>query len=159
MYVGNADARCNFIGNEAWVSKLEHKFHGELSETLPTKWTTLASGRRRAHDWQRDVCAIVRGGPCGTLLQARGHVGSIHEVDHGCAACVRRARGGSDQLGAPQCTMELNCLLDIILMVFLIVQRSINMLIYVDHAGLLPTLREHELSTFQVVGVIRWSRR
>jgi cathepsin A (carboxypeptidase C) len=32
-------------GNEAWVEKLEHKFHEEFVKSVPTKWTTLESGR------------------------------------------------------------------------------------------------------------------
>ena len=32
-------------GNEAWVSKLEHKFHKQFESSIPVKWTTLESGR------------------------------------------------------------------------------------------------------------------
>ncbi|KAI0347644.1 serine carboxypeptidase [Trametopsis cervina] len=45
VYAGNADAMCDFIGNEAWVLKLEHKFHNELVKSSSIKWTTLDSGR------------------------------------------------------------------------------------------------------------------
>ncbi|KAI0688091.1 Alpha/Beta hydrolase protein [Cytidiella melzeri] len=45
VYTGNADSMCNFMGNEAWVEKLEHKFHSEFVKSISTKWTTLGSGR------------------------------------------------------------------------------------------------------------------
>ncbi|KAI0688122.1 carboxypeptidase C [Cytidiella melzeri] len=45
VYAGNADSMCNFMGNEAWVEKLEHKFHSEFVKSVSTKWTTLGSGR------------------------------------------------------------------------------------------------------------------
>ncbi|THG96311.1 hypothetical protein EW026_g5506 [Hermanssonia centrifuga] len=45
VYAGNADMMCNFIGNEAWVSKLEHKFHAEFEKSVSTPWITLGSGK------------------------------------------------------------------------------------------------------------------
>lgn len=36
---------CNFMGNEAWVAKLEHKFHEEFSKTPSSPWVTLDSGK------------------------------------------------------------------------------------------------------------------
>ena len=32
-------------GNEAWVSKLENKFHEEFAKSTPAHWTTLETGR------------------------------------------------------------------------------------------------------------------
>ncbi|KAI0094232.1 Alpha/Beta hydrolase protein [Irpex rosettiformis] len=48
VYAGNADAMCNFMGNEAWVTKLEHKFHQEFEKSVPVKWTTLGTPGRVA---------------------------------------------------------------------------------------------------------------
>ncbi|KAH8094750.1 Alpha/Beta hydrolase protein [Cristinia sonorae] len=45
VYAGNADAMCNYIGNEAWVSNLEHTFHEEFSKAKPIPWVTLDSGK------------------------------------------------------------------------------------------------------------------
>ncbi|KAI0789518.1 Alpha/Beta hydrolase protein [Abortiporus biennis] len=45
VYAGNADMMCNYIGNEAWVEKLEHKFHEEFVKTKPVPWVTLDSGK------------------------------------------------------------------------------------------------------------------
>lgn len=36
---------CNSIGEEAWVSKLEHKFHEEFEKTPSSPWITLNSGK------------------------------------------------------------------------------------------------------------------
>ncbi|THH27237.1 hypothetical protein EUX98_g6950 [Antrodiella citrinella] len=45
VYAGNADAMCNFIGNEAWVTNLEHSYHAEFVKTKPTPWVTLNTGK------------------------------------------------------------------------------------------------------------------
>ncbi|KAF7795558.1 hypothetical protein EIP86_006720 [Pleurotus ostreatoroseus] len=45
VYAGNADMMCNFIGNEAWVEKLEHKFHNDFVKSKSLPWMTLSSGR------------------------------------------------------------------------------------------------------------------
>ncbi|KAJ3554633.1 hypothetical protein NM688_g3005 [Phlebia brevispora] len=45
VYAGNADMMCNFIGNEAWVEKLEHKFHDDFVKSKSLPWQTLGSGR------------------------------------------------------------------------------------------------------------------
>ncbi|KAI0079536.1 serine carboxypeptidase [Panus rudis PR-1116 ss-1] len=44
VYAGDADAMCNFIGNEAWMEKLEHNFHEEFAKKKSSPWTTLHSG-------------------------------------------------------------------------------------------------------------------
>ncbi|KIP04923.1 hypothetical protein PHLGIDRAFT_31123 [Phlebiopsis gigantea 11061_1 CR5-6] len=46
VYAGDADMMCNYMGNEAWVEKLENKFHDEFAKSVPTAWTTLGSGRQ-----------------------------------------------------------------------------------------------------------------
>ncbi|KAI0320056.1 serine carboxypeptidase [Amylostereum chailletii] len=45
VYAGNADAMCNYLGNERWVEQLEHKFHEEFAASKPLQWVTLDSGR------------------------------------------------------------------------------------------------------------------
>lgn len=45
VYAGNADAMCNYMGNEAWVEQLEHKFHKEFKEAPSIQWVTTGSGR------------------------------------------------------------------------------------------------------------------
>ncbi|KAI9448816.1 Alpha/Beta hydrolase protein [Lactarius psammicola] len=45
VYAGNADMVCNYIGNEAWVENLEHKFHEEFKAAPPTQWVIERSGR------------------------------------------------------------------------------------------------------------------
>ncbi|KAH9067022.1 serine carboxypeptidase [Lactarius deliciosus] len=44
VYAGNADMMCNYIGNEAWVENLEHKFHKEFKAAPPIQWVER-SGR------------------------------------------------------------------------------------------------------------------
>ncbi|KAH8980717.1 Alpha/Beta hydrolase protein, partial [Lactarius hatsudake] len=44
VYAGNADMMCNYIGNEAWVENLEHKFHEEFKAAPPIQWVER-SGR------------------------------------------------------------------------------------------------------------------
>ncbi|KAI0053413.1 serine carboxypeptidase [Auriscalpium vulgare] len=44
-YAGNADAMCNFIGNERWMAQLEHKFHKEFAASTSEKWVTAGTGR------------------------------------------------------------------------------------------------------------------
>lgn len=36
---------CNYMGNEAWVAKLEHRFHEEFSRSRSLPWITLESGK------------------------------------------------------------------------------------------------------------------
>ncbi|EIM83602.1 serine carboxypeptidase [Stereum hirsutum FP-91666 SS1] len=45
VYAGNADAMCNYMGNEAWMSALEHDFHSEFAASEATKWVTTETGR------------------------------------------------------------------------------------------------------------------
>ncbi|KAH9996036.1 Alpha/Beta hydrolase protein [Russula vinacea] len=45
VYAGNADMMCNYIGNEAWVENLEHKFHKEFKRAPSIQWVTAREGR------------------------------------------------------------------------------------------------------------------
>ncbi|KAF9789593.1 serine carboxypeptidase [Thelephora terrestris] len=45
VYAGTADAMCNFMGNERWVSKFENIFHEEFLYAEPTPWIIKHSGR------------------------------------------------------------------------------------------------------------------
>jgi len=45
VYAGNADMMCNYIGNEAWVENLEHKFHKEFKAAPNIQWVTAGEGR------------------------------------------------------------------------------------------------------------------
>ncbi|KAH9023151.1 Alpha/Beta hydrolase protein [Lactarius pseudohatsudake] len=45
VYAGNADLMCNYIGNEAWVENLEHKFHKEFKAAPSIQWVIGRSGR------------------------------------------------------------------------------------------------------------------
>ncbi|KAH9051982.1 Alpha/Beta hydrolase protein [Lactarius vividus] len=45
VYAGNADLVCNYIGNEAWVENLEHKFHKEFKAAPSIQWVIERSGR------------------------------------------------------------------------------------------------------------------
>ena len=38
------DAACNYIGNERWMLKLEHDFHGEFVSAPSTPWRVGPSG-------------------------------------------------------------------------------------------------------------------
>jgi cathepsin A (carboxypeptidase C) len=45
VYAGNADAMCNFLGNERWVNELETKFAREFQATTPLPWVTVDEGK------------------------------------------------------------------------------------------------------------------
>ncbi|CAL1694743.1 unnamed protein product [Somion occarium] len=43
VYAGNADAVCNYMGVELWMSRLEHNFHKEFASTPSVPWRTRES--------------------------------------------------------------------------------------------------------------------
>ncbi|EIN14318.1 serine carboxypeptidase [Punctularia strigosozonata HHB-11173 SS5] len=45
VYAGNADAMCNFMGNERWVSQLDTEFHEEFLGAQSLPWVTEKSGQ------------------------------------------------------------------------------------------------------------------
>ncbi|KAF4578412.1 hypothetical protein EYR36_000219 [Pleurotus pulmonarius] len=46
VYAGNADAMCNFIGNERWVELLDSKFNSEFAATRPVPWISKSTGKQ-----------------------------------------------------------------------------------------------------------------
>ncbi|KAF9654418.1 serine carboxypeptidase [Thelephora ganbajun] len=46
VYAGNADAICNYMGNERWVSKFANVYHEEFVASEAKPWITRASKRR-----------------------------------------------------------------------------------------------------------------
>ncbi|KAF5372899.1 hypothetical protein D9758_001450 [Tetrapyrgos nigripes] len=46
VYAGNADAMCNYIGNERWVEDLDTSFKGEFATAKSNPWITKSSGRQ-----------------------------------------------------------------------------------------------------------------
>ncbi|KAF7441184.1 hypothetical protein PC9H_001533 [Pleurotus ostreatus] len=46
VYAGNADAMCNFIGNERWVELLDSKFNSEFAATKPVPWILKSTGKQ-----------------------------------------------------------------------------------------------------------------
>lgn len=45
VYAGNADMGCNYMGNEAWVTRLPNQFHEEFEASPSEPWAVLTSGR------------------------------------------------------------------------------------------------------------------
>ena len=73
VYAGNADMMCNFIGNEAWVEKLENKFHDEFAHTGAAPWLTLDSGR---------VAGTVRSAGGGGFTAGNVTFVQVYEAGH-----------------------------------------------------------------------------
>jgi len=46
VYAGNADAMCNYMGNERWVSKFANVYHEEFVASEGKPWVTRTSRRR-----------------------------------------------------------------------------------------------------------------
>lgn len=45
VYAGNADAMCNYIGNERWVNELETQFKDEYQKSKALPWVTIVGGK------------------------------------------------------------------------------------------------------------------
>ncbi|KAJ3552650.1 hypothetical protein NM688_g4041 [Phlebia brevispora] len=45
VYAGATDLACNFMGNEAWVEKLDNCFHDEFKQSKAFPWIAVESGR------------------------------------------------------------------------------------------------------------------
>ncbi|KAF7373349.1 Carboxypeptidase [Mycena sanguinolenta] len=45
IYAGNADAMCDYIGNERWLEALDSSFQREFSKAKPIPWITAGSGK------------------------------------------------------------------------------------------------------------------
>lgn len=45
VYAGNADAMCNYMGNERWVSKFANVYHEEFVASEGEPWVMRTSGR------------------------------------------------------------------------------------------------------------------
>jgi cathepsin A (carboxypeptidase C) len=71
VYAGNADAMCNYIGNERWVNELETKFTSEFQATTPLPWVTLKGGK---------VAGVVRAAGGGGVTAGNVTFVTVHEV-------------------------------------------------------------------------------
>ncbi|TDL28277.1 carboxypeptidase C [Rickenella mellea] len=73
VYAGNADYMCNFIGNEAWMLKLENKYQKEFQAASQVPWHTLDSGK---------LAGMVR--TAGGQGDSAGNVTfvAVHEAGH-----------------------------------------------------------------------------
>ncbi|KAF8265772.1 serine carboxypeptidase [Lactarius quietus] len=73
VYAGNADMMCNYIGNEAWVEKLENKFHKEFEDAPSIPWVLEHSGR---------VAGEVRAAGGGGLGAGNVTFVNVHDAGH-----------------------------------------------------------------------------
>jgi carboxypeptidase C (cathepsin A) len=71
VYAGNADAMCNYIGNERWVNELETKFTTEFQATTPLPWVTLKGGK---------VAGVVRAAGGGGVTAGNVTFVTVYEV-------------------------------------------------------------------------------
>jgi len=45
VYAGNADAMCNYLGQEKWVADFDNTFHSEFVTAVPTPWISSDTGK------------------------------------------------------------------------------------------------------------------
>jgi carboxypeptidase C (cathepsin A) len=73
VYAGNADAMCNFIGNERWVNDLETKFKTEFQASSPLPWVTAKGGK---------VAGVVRSAGGGGETAGNVTFVTVYEAGH-----------------------------------------------------------------------------
>jgi carboxypeptidase C (cathepsin A) len=101
VYAGNADAMCNYIGNERWVNELETKFTSEFQATTPLPWVTLKGGK---------VAGVVRAAGGGGVTAGNVTFVTVYEVGlissplHLPLACLPTCSSTCGTHGAGGCT-------------------------------------------------------
>ncbi|KZT27650.1 serine carboxypeptidase [Neolentinus lepideus HHB14362 ss-1] len=73
VYAGNADAMCNYMGNERWVTALEHNFHSEFVAAKSLPWITTESGR---------IAGEVRSAGGGGFSAGNVTFVNVHDAGH-----------------------------------------------------------------------------
>ncbi|KAJ7079578.1 carboxypeptidase C [Mycena belliarum] len=73
IYAGNADAMCNFMGNERWLDVLESSFQNEFVAAKPIPWVTLGTGK---------LAGTVRSAGNGGFSAGNISYVVVHEAGH-----------------------------------------------------------------------------
>ncbi|TFY76861.1 hypothetical protein EWM64_g7153 [Hericium alpestre] len=83
IYAGHADAACNFMGNERWLSELDHKFHKEFAASKSTQWIIIGSGRVAGEVRSAGGGGFGAGNATFVNIHEAGFVHDINDMERG----------------------------------------------------------------------------
>ncbi|TFY74188.1 hypothetical protein EWM64_g9824 [Hericium alpestre] len=83
IYAGHADAACDFMGNERWLSELDHKFHKEFAASKSTQWITIGSGRVAGEVRSAGGGGFGAGNATFVNIHEAGFVHDINDMERG----------------------------------------------------------------------------